>query len=102
MKLSKYFYYKEYTEEELRDIILHLFRAKELSPTSKKQYSIKIPQWISYLESPKTLHNLIWNPKTAFTALEKTDKIKQSASNHHIKRMERNRKNKLETNSRTL
>ena len=75
MKLSKYFYYKEYTEEELRDIILHLFRAKELSPTSKKQYSIKIPQWISYLDSPKTLHNLIWNPKTAFTALEKTDKI---------------------------
>jgi integrase len=84
MKLSKYFQYKVYTEEELRDIILYLFRNKELSPTSKNQYSIKIPQWISYLDSPKTLHNLIWNSKTSFNALEKTDKIKHSASNHHI------------------
>lgn len=84
MKLSKYFYCKVYTEDELRDIILYLFRNKELSPTSKKQYSIKIPQWISYLNGPKTIHNLIYNPKISLNILETTDKIKHSASNHHI------------------
>jgi integrase len=84
MKISKYFQDKIYTEEELRDIILYLFRNKELSLTSKKQYSIKIPQWISYLDNPKTIRNLILNPKISFNALEKTDKIKHSASNHHI------------------
>jgi hypothetical protein len=84
MKISKAFIYKIYPEEELQAIIKHLFRNKELSETSKKQYSIKIPQWISYLSGPKTLYNLISNPEESFKQLEQTTKIKHSASNHHI------------------
>jgi hypothetical protein len=85
MKISKAFLQKTYqTEEELQQIIQHLFRNKELSETSKRQYSIKIPQWISYLSAPKTLQNLIENPENSIKCLENTDKIKHSASNHHI------------------
>lgn len=76
--------YKSYTEEELQEIICYLFRNKELSETSKKQYSKKIPQWISYLPTPKNLNNLINNPEQSIKHLEETDKIKHSASNHHI------------------
>ena len=85
MKISKAFLQKTYqTEEELQQIIQHLFRNKELSETSKRQYSIKIPQWISYLSAPKTLQNLIENPENSIKCLQTTDKIKHSASNHHI------------------
>lgn len=84
LRISKIFMYKSYTEDELQSIIKHLFRNKELSDTSKRQYSIKIPQWISYISGQKTLHNLIYNPKISLTMLERTDKIKHSASNHHI------------------
>jgi integrase len=84
MRISKAFMYKSYTEEELQSIIQHLFRKKELSESSKKQYSIKISQWISYISGQKTLHNLIYNPKNSLNILEITDKIKHSASNHHI------------------
>ncbi len=78
------FMYKTYTEEELQEIIHYLFRNKELSGTSKNQYSKKIPQWLSYLPPPKTLNNLINNPEQSIKYLEETDKIKHSASNHHI------------------
>jgi hypothetical protein len=84
MKVSKIFLQKTYTEEELRAIIIYLFRNKTLSDTSKTQYSIKIPQWVSYIDSPKTLHNLIMNPKKSLEILQQTDKIKHSPSNHHI------------------
>lgn len=84
MFISKAFINKVYTEDELKKIILHLFRNKTLSPTSKNQYAIKIPQWISYLDSPHTLDNLISNPKKSFEALETTEKIKHSPANHHI------------------
>ncbi len=78
------FLYKSYTEEELQSILKHLFRNKELGDTSKKQYSIKIPQWISYLSGQKTLNNLIDNPQESLKCLEQTTKIKHSPSNHHI------------------
>lgn len=78
------FLHKTYSEEELRKIIIHLFRNKTLSDTSKTQYSIKIPQWILYINGQKTINNLIMNPVESFKALEKTDKIKHSPSNHHI------------------
>jgi hypothetical protein len=84
IRISKMFLYKSYSEEELKSIIKHLFRNKELSETSKKQYSIKIPQWISYLSGAKTLNNLIENPRESFSNLEQTTKIKHSPSNHHI------------------
>jgi len=84
MKISKMFLHKSYSDEELQSIIKHLFRNKELSETSKKQYSIKIPQWISYLSGAKTLNNLIENPEESFKELEQTTKIKHSPSNHHI------------------
>jgi hypothetical protein len=84
MKISKMFLYKSYTEEELQSILKHLFRNKELGDTSKKQYSIKIPQWISYLSGQKTLNNLIDNPQESLKCLEQTTKIKHSPSNHHI------------------
>lgn len=84
MKVSKMFLYKIYNEEELQAIIKHLFRNKELSESSKKQYSIKIPQWISYLNGIKSLNNLIKSPIESLKCLETTDKIKHSASNHHI------------------
>lgn len=84
MKVSKMFLQKTYTDDTLQAIIKHLFRNKELSETSKKQYSIKIPQWISYLNGVKTLSNLIENPHESLKCLEATDKIKHSPSNHHI------------------
>jgi integrase len=84
MIISKAFINKVYTEDELKKIILHLFRNKTLSATSKNQYAIKISQWISYIDSPQNLHNLISNPKKSFEALETTEKIKHSPSNHHI------------------
>lgn len=84
MRISKACFFKTYSEEELRNIIQYLFRNKTLAPTSKTQYSIKIPQWISYIEAPRTLHNLIWNPEKSLKYLETTDKIKHSPSNHHI------------------
>lgn len=84
MKVSKMFMHKSYSEEELKSIIQHLFRNKSLSDASKTQYSIKISQWITYLDRPHTLNNLIMNPKTSLEYLEKTDKIKHSPSNHHI------------------
>jgi hypothetical protein len=84
MKISKMFLHKSYSDEELESIIKHLFRNKELSETSKKQYSIKIPQWISYISGAKTLNNLIENPQESFKQLEETTKIKHSPSNHHI------------------
>lgn len=78
------FLYKIYKEEELKSIINYLFRNKDLSATSKTQYSIKIPQWVSYIPGIKTLHNLIGNPQESLKYLEQTEKIKHSASNHHI------------------
>lgn len=84
MKVSKMFLYKSYSEDELRKIIMYLFRNKTLSDTSKTQYSIKIEQWISYIDSPKCINHLIYNPVESFKFLEKSDKIKHSPSNHHI------------------
>lgn len=78
------FQHKTYTDDILQAIIKHLFRNKELSETSKSQYSTKIPQWISYLTGIKTLSNLIEHPHESLKCLEATDKIKHSPSNHHI------------------
>ena len=83
MIVSKMFLYKSYSEDELQKIINHIFRNKELSNTSKSQYSRKIPQWISYIDSPKNINNLIDNPEKSVEALEAAN-IKHSASNHHI------------------
>lgn len=83
MIVSKMFLYKSYSEDDLQKIIHHVFRNKELSNTSKSQYSKKIPQWISYINTPKNLNHLINNPETSLEALEAAN-IKHSSSNHHI------------------
>ena len=75
--------HKTYTEEELKTIILDIFKDIPLSDTSKKQYSVKLPQWVSYLPI-KTLAALLDDPATAIAALEETPKIKHSPANHHI------------------
>jgi len=84
MKVSKVFLMKTYTEEELKELITHLFRNKPIGVTSKTQYATKISQWMSYIPSEKTLHNLLWNPKTSMKYLTSTEKIKHSPANHHI------------------
>jgi len=75
--------HKTYTEEELKALILNLFKDIALSDTSKKQYSVKLPQWVSYLPI-KTLAALLDDPAAAIAALEETPKIKHSPANHHI------------------
>ena len=75
--------HKTYTEEELKVIILDIFKDIPLSATSKKQYSVKLPQWVSYLPI-KTLAALLDDPSAAITTLEATPKIKHSPTNHHI------------------
>lgn len=86
MQISKVFLHKIYTEEELKKIILHLFRNKELSPTSKTQYAAKISQWMSFLPkaTTHTLYSLLTQPDSSMKALQEEDTIKHSASNHHI------------------
>ena len=84
MKVSKMFQYKTYPEEELRAIIKHLFRNKDLSNNSVTQYAIKIQQWVSYIKDNKTIQYLIENPSESIQCLEETPKIKHSAANHHI------------------
>lgn len=84
MKISKAYLQTVYTEDELRKILEHIFHDKPLSDTSKRQYSIKIPQWISYISPPHTLHHLIYNPIQSMEYLKKTEKIKHSPANHHI------------------
>ena len=84
MKISKMFLHKTYTEDELKNIILYLFRNSELSDTTKKQYAVKIPQWITYISTPRNINNLLEHPDESITALESTSKIKHSPSNHHM------------------
>lgn len=84
MKISKMFLHKTYTEDELKNIILYLFRNTELSDITKKQYAVKIPQWLSYISTPRNINNLLEHPDESITALESTSKIKHSPSNHHM------------------
>ena len=86
MRISKVFLDKSYPPTDLKDIIVYLFRNKELSDTPKSQYAQKLPQWISYLPEgiPKTLNGLLSNPEQSINALEATNKIKHSPANHHI------------------
>lgn len=72
-----------HTEEELKTIVLDLFKDIALSDTSKRQYSVKLPQWVSYLPI-KTLGALLDDPAAAIASLEATPKIKHSPANHHI------------------
>lgn len=74
---------KIHTEKELKEILLDLFKNIALSDTSKRQYSVKIPQWISYLQI-KTFKALLENPAESIETLESTPKIKHSPANHHI------------------
>jgi len=84
MIISKMYMYKVYSSDELQEIIKHVFRKKKLSESSINQYSTKIPQWISYIESPKTINKLVENPRESYEILKNTTKIKHSATNHHI------------------
>lgn len=84
MRISKYFYMKSHSSDDLQTIILHLLRNKELSDTTKRQIATKVTQWVSYLEPPRTIHNLVTNPSSSIAALNSNDKIKHSASNHHV------------------
>jgi len=84
MRISKYFYMKTHTSDDLQEIILYLLRNKELSDTTKRQIATKVTQWVSYLEPPCTIDNLITNPIKSISVLNSNDKIKHSASNHHV------------------
>lgn len=84
MHISKYFYMKTYSSDDLQVMIVYLLRNKELSDITKRQIATKVTQWVSYLEPPRTIHNLITNQSTSITALKSNDKIKHSASNHHV------------------
>jgi hypothetical protein len=84
MRISKAYLYTTYPTEELQAIIAHLFRKIPLSQTSKSQYSIKIPQWLTYLPAPRTLHQLLTDPTNSLKHLQDTPSIKHSPANHHI------------------
>jgi hypothetical protein len=59
-----------------------------LSPTSKSQYSLKIAQWLIYLNltphQSRTIHTLLYNPQQSYQCLITTPAIKHSPQNHHI------------------
>ena len=74
---------KEYSEEELQELIKNMYIDKGLSYTSVCQYALKMSQWVSYLDK-KNLYRLIYYPEYSVEILEKTDRIKHTDSNHHI------------------
>lgn len=79
-----------YTQEELYKNLINVFNTHTtLSDSSKKQYSLKIAQWLHLLPSTKqtnkpTIHTLIANPTTSYESLIETPTIKHTPQNHHI------------------
>jgi len=67
--------------KDLRSVLEDAFTVKELAATTRKQYITKLLYWVEY--TGRTLEEIINNPEDAMHELEKSDKMKHTASNHH-------------------